>query len=76
MMPSDDLQIVRLEEFKILRLEPGDVLVFMHPGRISQDGVERLRRDVRAVLAKAGAQDVPVMVIEEGSSLGVLRPKA
>lgn len=67
-MADDPTEIV-LEHLKVLRLEPGDVLVFRYPGRISTEGFGRLRTR----FAEAFGEQHKVIALEDGADLGVVR---
>ena len=68
----------RLEDLdvKVLRLEPGDVLVFRTEKEFSADTVERMRLSAEAMLMRAGLPGLSVAILQAGISLEVLRKGA
>lgn len=63
---SDTLECVRVEIAK-LELNPGDVLVFHHPGRVSEVEIKHLREAMETVCPGHKG-----MILEGGMSLAVL----
>lgn len=60
---------IEIDDMKIVRLEPDDVLVFFHPGRMSMKQVNVLDAQIGA--AFPGRKFI---VLQEGLSLEALRP--
>ena len=67
-MTNDEHYEWLAEHLHVLRIEPGDVLVFSHPGRLSD--VARDAITGKTVRAFPGHY---VMLLEEGMQLGVVR---
>jgi hypothetical protein len=59
---------VQLPEVRILRLEPGDVLVVNVPGRLTDDECQELGRRV-----KESFPDHRIAVLDGGATLDILR---
>lgn len=59
--------------FKLLRLEPGDVLVLSYGGKMTMEAVERLRSVVNHVAPEAG-----VLILQGGVEVEAVirRPQA
>lgn len=57
----------------ILRLQPGDVLALQFPGVLSREVATTVGANMKAVLAKAGHQDVPVAVLMDGVTVAIIR---
>jgi hypothetical protein len=59
--------VVLLGDAQRLRMEPGDVLVVKTPARVSMEQAERIK-------AAWGALGSPVVVLDAGADIDVLRP--
>ena len=53
----------------LLRLQPGDILVYETGGPLAADTGARLSATLKKTLAKAGHPEVPVLVVGEGHIL-------
>lgn len=62
-----------LKEGQILRLQPGDIVVLSHPGRLSEAAMERVGKGWKSLCERAGIPTIPMAVFEEGMKVGVLR---
>ncbi len=62
-----------LKDISILRLEPGDTVVLRHPGQLETSQSARLQLTLKRMLAHHGIENIPVMILEEGMEIGVLR---
>lgn len=58
-----------LRHLRVLRLEPGDVLVYRFQGRMDRALIERVHEQLEQVFPGTCA-----LVIDSGADLGVVRP--
>lgn len=64
-----------IEHMSALHVRPGDVLVVQLPGLTSERERELIGEMLKRVKAAAGIDDgTPVVVLENGARLGVIRP--
>lgn len=66
--PENETEIV-LRHLSVVKIEPGDVLVFRSPNVLSLRQIEYLSEAV-----KREFPDVRCMVLSEGVELGIVRP--
>jgi hypothetical protein len=59
----------QLQECRVLRIEPGDFVVFETEDRLTPEEAATLKRKLDAVLADAGHAGVPTMVMSGGGHL-------
>ena len=52
-----------LQECRVLRIEPGDIVVFEVNGSLTAEEARNIRARIEDRLAKAGHEGIPVMVI-------------
>lgn len=57
---------VKLEECRVLRIQPGDIVVFETEERIRREDVDLIRGQLNVLLAEAGHEGIPTMVISGG----------
>jgi hypothetical protein len=55
-----------------LHLEPGDVLIYSHPGRLSRQDAESISTHLKARLWDLFGVDVPLLIFDQGGRLQVL----
>lgn len=58
----------------VLSVQDGDILIFKTDERLSDSQVARIRDGFDGALARAGAPKCPILVLERGASIEVLRP--
>ena len=63
----DAVELV-LKHFQVLKVEPGDTLVLMHPTRLSDVALKRLREQLVPRFP-----DNKIMLLEEDMRFGVIR---
>jgi len=69
-------QAFDVESVQLLHPQPGDVVVFCHPGRLTNDAMARISDSWRHVTRGTTIEGVPAMVLEEGMRLqGVVQQK-
>lgn len=61
---------IQLEHVEVLRLEPHDVLVYHHSGRLNSEAIANISDLLRGYFP-----DHRIAVLEEGASFQVLRPE-
>jgi hypothetical protein len=61
--------VVTPDGVEVVRLEPGDVLVFHHPSILSREAVGRIRAEFKALFPHNA-----LLVLDEGARLDVIRP--
>lgn len=54
---------VELQECRVLRIEPGDILVFETEDRLSRENAKAIHGQLLDRLADAGHAETPVMVL-------------
>lgn len=54
---------VELQECRVLRIEPGDIVVLEIDRPLSVEGTKRIKSQFEALLADAGHAGVPTMVL-------------
>jgi len=54
-----------------LDLKDGDILVLMHPGRLSESSVKRIKEDVLGILKRKDYK-VDTVVLEEGMRFSII----
>lgn len=62
-----------IESVKLLRYQPGDIVVLRSPRRLSFEAIERLRRDWQAASVGITLADIKVIVLEEGMDVDIIR---
>ncbi len=67
--PPDDT----LRHLSVLRLAPGDALVFLSREKFSAEVATRIRIQIEQFLAAHGLPLVPVLVLDDGAELGIMR---
>lgn len=60
-----------VEKIKILQVQPGDIVVFQHPGILSGIAHENIRAILREILP----DNVQILILEEGADIKLLRPE-
>lgn len=60
-----------VERVQILRIRPGDILILFHPGRLSQESVDRIKSRVETLVGPG----IESMILSEGMTATVLRPE-
>ena len=63
-----------IEAVKIIRPKKGDAIVLKYPGRLSLEALENLKETFKkGALAKLGLLDTPIIILEEGLDIEILR---
>lgn len=69
---NDATEIV-LRHLSVVQLRPGDTLVFLHPGRLSNQTKAHIAETVRRLGTESGIPDLRRLVVEDGADLAILR---
>lgn len=57
---------IDLQEARILRIQPGDVVVFETESALSPEHVAQIKSQLSDILAQAGHDEVPTAVVSQG----------
>jgi hypothetical protein len=66
-----DINLDAIPSVELLRPQPGDIVVLLHPGRLPPVAIENLHKSIKPLLP-AG---VRAIVLEEGMDIKLLRPE-
>ena len=64
-----------VQEIKILKLEPGDIVVLKYPGVLKKEIAERIMAHVNEIINEIIKEKNRTMILEDGMDLDVLRKK-
>ena len=65
--------IENVDNWKTLRIRDGDVVVFTATHKLQPNTQGVIIAEIQKMLRKAGHPEVPVIVVDGGATLGVLR---
>lgn len=70
---SDPVKDEIVRQVKVQRVHDADMLVIRIPGRLGSMGMDMLRGSIKKALEGSNLEGVPVLILEEGAELEVVK---